>query len=187
MKSSEYLDYLLTRSAFARVYRERLLYPIIRRIAPGVTLDVGCGIGDYLRSKEGAIGVDIDPAVVDYCRSEGLEAYVVPNGSPFPFGNGYFDSIVCDNVIEHLEKPELLMLEISRVLKSNGRLVVGLPGIKGFAHDPTHVHFYRLDDICQLLSCYGFSCKSHFYAPIPLSFLSRFLSQQCLYVLAYKQ
>lgn len=44
-----------------------------------------------------------------------------------PFKNGAFDFVVCDDTIEHLTDPERSLLEISRILKQDGLLILSTP------------------------------------------------------------
>ena len=77
-------------------------------------LDVGCGDG-ITTKKAGAIGMDLDRGDV--------------KGSVYslPFKSGSFGTVLLLEVIEHLEAPERAMGEISRALKTNGRIIVVFP------------------------------------------------------------
>ncbi len=49
---------------------------------------------------------------------------------PFPYPDGHFDTILCGEVLEHLnEDPMYMMSEINRVTKPGGRLVLTTPNI----------------------------------------------------------
>src|SRR5688572_8348700 len=50
----------------------------LRRLRPGLTLDVGCGIGRNLLHLGGTgVGVDHSAHSVEACRAQGLTAYLV--------------------------------------------------------------------------------------------------------------
>jgi SAM-dependent methyltransferase len=70
--------------------------------------------------------VGVDPLAVDY-------AHLFPNiqrrattcaasGESLPFSTASFDVVLCDNVIDHAEKPGDIVRELGRVLKPNGLL-----------------------------------------------------------------
>ena len=65
----------------------------------GKVLDVGCGLGSYLKSRKNVIGIDVNPVYIDYCNSIGQKAYLFKNN--FPFEDEEFDSVIMDNVLEH--------------------------------------------------------------------------------------
>lgn len=48
-----------------------------------------------------------------------------------PFDSESFDSVLIDNVLEHIEDPNSLLAEIKRVIRPNGGLLIGVPGVLG--------------------------------------------------------
>jgi SAM-dependent methyltransferase len=176
----KYHEYLMGRSSLGLIYRFRYLYPRIDRNLTGRVLDVGCGIGDFLKFKTGAVGVDINPANVEYCLRRGLDARLMTNGS-LPFLERSFDCIVLDNVIEHILDPTSLLTEIERVLRDRGKLVVGVPGRRGFNQDADHKVYYEKEELSELLTPHGFFLVSSFYVPFESKILSAALAQYCLY------
>ena len=175
-----YADYLKSRSLKALVYRNLILYPKLSQYLNGKSLDLGCGIGDYLRFNRKSIGVDINEHLVEFCRSKGLTASVIKEDN-LDFDSGYFDSVLLDNVIEHIANPRKLISEIHRVLKSDGILVVGVPGFRGYDRDEDHKKFYDERILLETFREY-FSHIKFFYSPIFKSdILSRNLSSYCIY------
>jgi SAM-dependent methyltransferase len=184
-KSSEsyfigYLNYLKTRSWRSFVYRKFWLYPIISSKISGNVLDVGCGIGDFLRFQNDSVGVDVNPGTVEYCKSIGLNVQLIDHGK-IPFSTEFFNSAVLDNVLEHINDPSDLLIEIRRVLSENGVLIIGVPGIVGYNRDPDHKVFYDEIKLKTTLLQYGFEAKSVFYAPFESRFLEKHMFQYCLY------
>jgi SAM-dependent methyltransferase len=173
-----YHSYLTGRSILGGIYRSWLLYPTLARYTEGKTLDVGCGIGDFLKFRgTDTIGTDINPINVQWCVNHGLVAKL--SGETLPFEIGSFDSVVLDNVLEHLSSPEQLLGEIRRVLKAGGRFVVGVPGRRGFDSDPDHVTFYDQSGLVEILSKTGFEVEKIIELPFPK--MGRVLKQYCIY------
>ncbi|MFA4818128.1 MAG: methyltransferase domain-containing protein [Parcubacteria group bacterium] len=57
------------------------------------------------------------------------------NSFPYPFDDGTFDLIEASHILEHLDKPFLVMKELHRILKSGGELIVKVPHFsRGFTH-----------------------------------------------------
>lgn len=176
----EYFDYLATRSSRGLLYRRWWLYPRLCRHLTGRVLDVGCGLGDLLAYRPGTVGVDVNAHTVAWCRKNNLDAHVMqPDVLPFPVSS--FDGVVLDNVLEHLADPEPLLGEIRRVLAPSGRIVVGVPGIRGFERDDDHKVFYDEAALCGLLARFGFVPRRLFHMPFGWRFLETRMSQYCLY------
>lgn len=168
--SVHYLEYLHQRSRLGEIYRKFWLYPRILSRVRGETLDIGCGIGDFLRHRPGTLGVDVNPAIVEFGCAQGLPVTLM-EPDRLPFENARFDALVLDNVLEHIVDPQPLLAEMRRVLRPRGRVVVGVPGHKGFSHDPDHKRFYDERELCATLEGAGFRTREVFYAPFRLRWL----------------
>ncbi len=119
-------------------------------------LDLGCGDGllTYFLAQVGAVvvGVDNEEEGLKHARLN-LERmnkkkhlqYEFVNASVYelPFEDNSFDVVVSCEVIEHLDYPEKMIGEASRVLKSGGMIVVTTPHrLTEFPGDPHHVREY---------------------------------------------
>jgi SAM-dependent methyltransferase len=176
----QYYYYLRQRSRLGLWYRRYWLYPRLGRHLHGEALDVGCGIGDFLAYRPGTVGADINPATVDWCRHHGLDAHLMAP-DVLPFADGSFDSAVLDNVLEHLAVPAPLLREIHRVLRSDGTLVVGVPGQRGYTTDPDHKVFYDETALVSTIAAAGFGLRRMFHAPLRSGWLNLRMRQYCLY------
>jgi len=176
-----YFEYLSQRSFLGKIYRSFILYPRLNKHLKGKVLDIGCGIGDMLSFRPNTIGLDINPLNVNYCKKKKLEAYLMKNGR-IPFEDQSFDSLLLDNVLEHIDTPTLLFKEIKRVLKPDGILLIGVPGISGFESDTDHKKFYDEIRLKSLAKKFKFSVNYSFYTPFFRSIiLSKKLKQYCIY------
>jgi SAM-dependent methyltransferase len=183
MKDYEgYFKYLKKRSKLGYLYRRYRLYPFICRHLKGRAIDVGCGIGDMVAYRPNTTGVDVNPSTVKYCREMGLDV-VEMKPDQLPFDNDVFESAILDNVMEHIEAPEKLLAEINRVLVKKGKLVVGVPGKKGYSWDPDHKVFYDLKTLKEVMKMNGFIYEKHFYLPFRFSYFNDSLRQYCLYAI----
>jgi len=146
----------------------------------GRVLDVGCGIGDFLVSCPGAVGVDINPFTVGFCRKRGLEAHQVEEGL-FPFKTGSLDSAILDNLIEHLDDPQPTFKEVFRVVRPWGRILIGVPGRRGYEVDSSHRRFYDVRGLVELMLQQGCMKRRIFGAPFRSAYLDKHMPQYCLY------
>ncbi|MCR8538804.1 MAG: class I SAM-dependent methyltransferase [Prochlorococcus marinus CUG1439] len=176
----DYAKYLSKKSFKGRLYKKFWLHKILSRNLKGKILDIGCGIGNFLEDNIEAIGVDINPYTVEICLKKNLNAKLIKQDK-LPFEENSFDSCLLDNVMEHIENPDKLILEIKRILKKNGILLIGVPGIKGFLGDNDHKVNYSDNELINKLAKFGFNLSKRFYAPLPISKLTFILKQHCRY------
>jgi SAM-dependent methyltransferase len=106
----------------------RALWRAMRDFRPdvkGKVLDVGCGTRPYrsLYDVEQYVGLELD---TPQARARGIADHYY-DGTQFPYGNGGFDTVLCNQVLEHSFAPERMLAEIARVLKPGGRLVLTVP------------------------------------------------------------
>jgi ubiquinone/menaquinone biosynthesis C-methylase UbiE len=96
-------------------------------------LDIGCGMGGkttaYAETGARTIGADISEehvaASVRFAASKGLKALFVPaDAGALPFTDGTFDLVVANDSLEHFPDPARALGELSRVLRSGGRIFV---------------------------------------------------------------
>jgi SAM-dependent methyltransferase len=92
-------------------------------------LDLGCGEGDSSRffskryPKAVWRGVDIADSDEAKKRRRGLKNVDTFNGVQLPYSNGAFDLVFCNQVLEHVRHPDLLVSEVVRVLKPGGLFI----------------------------------------------------------------
>jgi ubiquinone/menaquinone biosynthesis C-methylase UbiE len=94
----------------------------------GKVLDIGCGTGallDQLRARSEELwGLDISHEALKYCALRGHENLIRADATNTPFPSAYFDVITSIGLIEHLDDDESFLLEIKRLLKPNGILIL---------------------------------------------------------------
>ncbi|MBI4685919.1 MAG: class I SAM-dependent methyltransferase [Nitrospirae bacterium] len=178
----DYFEYLKNRSS-ARLFLRKLFLQPIAKYFSGKVLDIGAGIGEFLELYPDATGVDIDKHCVSYCNSRGLNC-VQGDIYNLPFEDNSFDGILLNNILEHLDSPAEAFFEIKRVLKNKGKLMIELPGRKGFYFDKTHVKFWEKDEVVQFLGKRGFQEIRAIYFPVPFKAAGAFLTHNKLRVFA---
>ena len=73
-----------------------------------------------------------------------------------PKEEGFFDSIICNAVLEHVENPEDVMKEFRRVCKPGGFLYLSVPFMQPEHLDPTDFQRYTLEGLKCLIQKHSF-------------------------------
>lgn len=180
MNQEDYFAYLKRRSHIGLAYRRYWLYPSLSKYLPGTALDIGCGIGDFLAYRKQTVGVDINEFNVDWCRSQGHSVRLMKEDE-LPFPDNTFDSIIMDNVLEHIDEPRQILSEAHRVLTSGGVFVVGVPGTLGYSADSDHKVFYSREKLKKTMMDANFTVCKVFSMPANLKWLDKYISQYCEY------
>ena len=177
-----YGRYLKSISFKAKIYRKFFYFPMLNRYLEPPILEIGCGIGGFLefRKNKEIVGVDINPELVEECKSKGLSAELM-DYDILPFDDKKFNSVLLDNVLEHIDTPNKILSEINRVIKPNGKLVVSVPGEKGFEHDSDHKKYYDEISLNDKLKMFNFDNVLQFYTPFKSKWLNKNMRQYCLH------
>jgi|OM-RGC.v1.010864722 Methylase involved in ubiquinone/menaquinone biosynthesis len=131
------------------------IYKYRENLSNGKLLDVGCGSKPYEKffNVSEYIGLDIDnPAT----RKRGQADYFY-DGNKFPFGDDEFNNVLCNQVLEHVFNPEQFLLEIQRVLRPGGKLLLTVPFIWDEHEQPFDYGRYSSFGLKSLLEKTGFS------------------------------
>ena len=151
---------------------------------PGVVLDLGCGPGVFTRYLcERATQVwaaDIDEASLRRvkARHRGMEnlGFVVTGAERLPFADGCLNTILFLEVLEHLPDDAAALLELRRVLRADGKLVLSVPVPPGEVNeDEPWGHKregYEWKEIASLLERNSFRVTAHRFAEFRFSRLA---------------
>jgi SAM-dependent methyltransferase len=92
-------------------------------------LDLGCGAGRFLAGLDDAIGVEIAKQAADRARKNvpGADVRLVEPDGSLPLGHGEIDLVWCSEVLEHIPDVAHTLLEIRRVLRPEGRVLITVP------------------------------------------------------------
>jgi ubiquinone/menaquinone biosynthesis C-methylase UbiE len=149
-------------------------------------LDVGCGpgtfIGNFLPPSIKGFGIDIANPQIEFAKKKypfSHLRFIGIEGDTLPFEDGFFDSVTCIELIEHLpiEKIDSLLKEIKRVLRPGGALLLTTPNYGSawplieffvnklspvsYAHQ--HISKFRKKSLINLLRTHGFNATVESY------------------------
>jgi len=169
-RDGTYADYLADRDAIQR-NAPRVLSELEQMVKGRRLLDVGCATGFFLdaaRSRRWMVqGLEVSEYASEYARRElNLPVETASIVSP-PAGLPQFDVVTLWDTIEHLNRPDLALANIRRLLGPRGVLVFStgdydslLRRLTGkrwrlFA-DPTHNFFFNEGVLRRMLKREGF-------------------------------
>lgn len=179
--NDEYFEYSRRRSRLGEIFRKHWLYSRLTDRLAGRTLDLECGIGDMLVYRKNTVGVDINPQTVEFCKARSAEAHLMILDM-LPFNAAEFNSVLMDNVLEHPSEPDPLLAEVRRVLAAKGRLLIGVPGRRGWDSDPDHKTRYDEGELVATGERLVFKHLETFHTPLFQSdWLDRNMRQYCIY------
>lgn len=115
--------------ARADATRERLA-AVLTLTGDERALDVGTGAGAFALALaplvRESVGVDVVPELLDQARARAPEnvELVEADGRSLPFPAGSFDLVTSARTLHHTQRPELMLAEMTRVLRPRGTMLV---------------------------------------------------------------
>jgi ubiquinone/menaquinone biosynthesis C-methylase UbiE len=142
-----------------------------------LVLDVACGPGAFVLAIAPRVsfvmGIDLTPEMLRQARQFQAEkqianaAFARADADHLPFPDASFDLVSCQHAFHHITKPETVLLEMIRVTKPQGRLLVLDPlapesdaKFELFNHierlrDPSHTSSLRLTTFLSMFEAHG--------------------------------
>ena len=139
----------------------------INALPPGRILDVGCGLGHLLSGVDPLWerhGVEISAYAAERAQEWGTIWHGNLASANYPAA--HFDVVTLYHVIEHMTDPYAEMLEIDRVLRPSGHLIIGTPDFDSacarrfgpryrMLHDPTHISLFSATSLRRIAFVLG--------------------------------
>jgi SAM-dependent methyltransferase len=124
-------------------------------LQPGArVLDAGAGEAPYSELFE-----HCDYVTTDWARSVhpgARRADVVASLDDLPLAGGSFDAVLCTQVLEHVDDPAAVLVELHRVLRPEGRLWLTVPLTWPLHEEPFDFFRYTPHGLNAMLSRAGF-------------------------------
>ena len=142
-KSDMYISHTNnSNGTFKWMYQKTRTYAIHRKIRflkkikkEGTHLDIGCGTGEFLNAckKNGYKTAGIEPSKT--ARKKAIENYnlsITKNTDLAQYNNAEFDTISMWHVLEHVEDLNGTLIQLKRILKPKGKLLIAVPNHKSW-------------------------------------------------------
>jgi SAM-dependent methyltransferase len=121
-----------------------------KQYASGIILDIGCGKKPYYDIFKDVVSSYIGlehPNTPD----ENHKADVLGDGLRLPVKDNSINSVLCNQVLEHVPEPLVFLKEIQRVLKNKGVLIMTVPQTWGVHEEPND--FFRFTNYGMKYLC----------------------------------
>lgn len=115
----------------ARFYQRELT-----KFAKGQLLDLGCGKVPFYGVYKDLVS---EAVCVDWSNTLHANPYVdheIDLNGPIGLRSDSFDTVILSEVLEHIRKPEILMSEMHRLLRSGGHVIMNVPFYYGLHEQP---------------------------------------------------
>ena len=93
-------------------------------------LDLGCGTGMFIsdQSRDKMVfGLDFSSEALAFTNIRGVSNLVCADSQAMPFASESFDVVTAFDLIEHVERDDLLIAEAYRVLRPGGVALIAVP------------------------------------------------------------
>lgn len=146
----------------------------------GNVLEIGVGHGSFIDFMPSGVssytGLDIDPQLIEAAQKRNPQArYYIGDLASVNFAhileNRTFDTIICINVLEHIENHQVALSNLLNCLNPNGKLLLFVPAFQALYQDMDrlagHCRRYSINDVQKLVrSCNGVLLKWSYFNPV---------------------
>jgi len=155
---AEYHGGLRSMNAYTKA-RYDMILSLLHEAPPGRVADIGCGDGvlaGLLSRDRDVVGIDTNAKAIDLAREafamRGLKGtFLTAEGYHSPLPDGSIAVAVSSDVIEHVAKPESLLLDMYRILQLGGWAILTTPiKVSDTPFDPLHVQEWFTPDFVEL-------------------------------------
>ena len=147
MKTINFFKKILPKSILLRLdtpifHINRFIKFVSKEVKEGeILLDAGCGDSPYYEFLKHSkyIGTDFLKVNKKYDKSK---LNFVSSLDELPLKDESVDTILCTQVLEHVENPFKVMNEFKRILKKEGKLFISVPQQQGVHEEPYNFFNY---------------------------------------------
>jgi len=196
MYNKSYQEYQLKKRSWLRELVRNFYLKHIVKYIKGATIDFGCGVGELLSLlPPGSVGYDVNKAAVDYCKSRGLDVrYYNPETDDYRLEDcetGKYYTFIMSHVLEHIDNAADILKKLLYSCNRLGvkRIIVNVPGKKGFKFDKTHKTFLDYSNLLksELIEYNQFKITKKKYFPVNSKFVGLFFTHNQMMVIYDKK
>ncbi len=122
----------------------------------GICLDIGSGNSPYKKYLNVDRYISVDKKDTQATTYQENKNEVNADAKNLPFESRFADTILLNQVLEHIDDYEKVLSEISRVLKDDGKFIISVPFIYHIHSEPHDYFRFSEYGIKYLLNKYNF-------------------------------
>lgn len=138
-------------------YTWKIVRPYVEQAAK--RLEIGAGVLPKFSIKN-TYFLDTSEHAIEELNKRGGKGVVTGAQAPLPFQKDFFDLVGAFEVLEHLERPEVALQSVARVVKPGGLFIFSVPMNQGHWSSwdvfAGHVHRFEPAQLATLLQKGGF-------------------------------
>jgi SAM-dependent methyltransferase len=138
------------------MYLKRYMKKAAKEHIRGVCLDIGSGSSPYKRYLECDRYISVDKKSTQAVTYQENQNEVEADARELPFEDGYADTILLNQVLEHIFEYDKVLSETHRVLNSSGKLVISVPFIFHIHAQPNDYFRFSKYGLEKLLQKHGY-------------------------------
>ena len=155
-----------------------VLHQQMVRLARGLVLDLGCGVGRhllYLQAKGlQVVGLEIAPGLAKACSERGAEHVMVADMRCLPFRDASFDTIMClGNTLGVGGSPAGVLAILRELLRKAETFGLGTPHFIVVDESAPVIHVVAKDGSVKGIESYGKYAVAAFWAGVLSSYYGR--------------
>lgn len=157
----------------------------------GRILDIGCGAGENTHifgAKESIVnlnrrgwevyGIEPSDTAREIIARQGIKCY--PDLFQAAFKDDFFDAIRMNWSLEHCHTPTAYLNKCKRILKTNGKFIIGIPNYNGIMYKlfpqcvevPIHLYYFCTDTFKEYCNRLGFKIIDYYTFSYVMLFLT---------------
>ncbi len=172
-----------------QIYRQNLIRWLLRQATEGSSkrvIDFGSGHGDTLVQMNKAfpqlklLGMELSQTGIDFAKkkvpkADFVQFDLVNTTEPLPAYKEWAEVGVCSEVLEHLDEPEKMLVNMKHYLSPTAKVIFTVPGGPRSYFDKHigHRKHYTCEELCGLLESSGYRIEQAYAAGFPFFNLYR--------------
>ncbi len=188
----DYYDHGIKYNPFQKLWHTHKLSQVLKLLPENSkkVLDVGCSSGVLTAEiakalpKSKVVGLDSYKGAINFAKKKYPHIeFITADANNLPFNRKAFDLVICTETLEHVTDPQKSLLEIKRVLKEDGKVIISMDSgsalfklvwyfwtkTKGKVWEGAHLHEFNAKILDNLIKEAGFKIKNRKYSHLGMA------------------